>query len=122
MLDLVFHTLDEGTPVCVDELDASLHTHASEAVLSLFCSRDTNPKGAQIIATTHDINLMRSPGLRRDQLWFVNKDVGGATHIYPLTDIRTRSGDDFAKGYLQGRYGAVPSDELTMDRGTQSQG
>ena len=109
-------------PICVDELDASLHTHASEAVLALFCSRDTNPKGAQLIATTHDSELMRSGVLRRDQLWFTDKDAGGATRLYPLTDIRTRSGDDFAKGYLQGRYGAVPSDELIAARGTQSQG
>ena len=122
VLDLVFRALDKGTPVCVDELDASLHTHAGEAVLALFCSRDTNPKGAQLIATTHDINLMRSRMLRRDQLWFVDKDADGATELYPLTDIRTRSGDDFAKAYLQGRYGAVPSDEVISVRGSQSQG
>ena len=122
MLDLVFRALDNGVPFCVDELDASLHTHASEAVLALFCSRETNPKGAQLIATTHDSELMRSSVLRRDQLWFVDKDEGGATRLYPLTDIRTRSGDDFAKGYLQGRYGAVPSNELIAARGTQSSG
>ena len=52
MLHLVFRALDNGVPFCVDELDASLHTHASEAVLALFCSRETNPKGAQLIATT----------------------------------------------------------------------
>ena len=108
VLNFVFRALDEGVPICVDELDASLHTHASEAVLGLFCSRDTNPKGAQLIATTHDTNLMRSSVLRRDQLWLADKDAGGATRLYPLTDIRTRRGDDFAKGYLQGRYGAVP--------------
>ena len=122
VLDLVFRALDEGVPLCVDELDASLHTHASEAVLALFCSRDTNPKGAQLIATTHDSELMRWGALRRDQLWFTDKDAGGATRLYPLTDIRTRSGDDFAKAYLQGRYGAVPSDEAMVARGTQSQG
>ena len=121
VLDLVFRALDEGVPICIDELDASLHTHASEAVLELFCSRETNPKGAQVIATTHDSELMRSKVLRRDQLWFTAKDTGGATQLYPLTDIRTRSGDDLAKGYLQGRYGAVPVDELTEARVTQTQ-
>ena len=90
VLDLVFSALDEGVPICVDELDASLHTQASEAVLALFCSRDTNPKGAQLIATTHDINLMGSRAFRRDQLWFTKKDDRGATRLYPLTDIRTR--------------------------------
>ena len=75
VLDLVFRALDKGVPLCIDELDASLHTHASEAVLALFCSRDTNPKGAQLIATTHDIELMRWGVLRRDQLWFTDKDT-----------------------------------------------
>ena len=121
VLDFVFRALDKGVPLCIDELDASLHTHASEAVLALFCSRDTNPKGAQLIATTHDSELMRWSVLRRDQLWFTDKDASGATWLYPLTDIRTRSGDDFAKAYLQGRYGAVPSDEAMVARGTQSQ-
>lgn len=121
VLDVVFRALDKGVPLCVDELDASLHTHAAEAVLALFCSRDTNPKGAQLIATTHDTNLMRSQVLRRDQVWLADKDAGGATRLYPLTDIRTRRGDDFSKGYLQGRYGAVPIDEPIIARGTQNQ-
>ena len=119
VLDTVFRALDQGVPICVDELDASLHTYAAEEVLKLFCSRETNPKGAQLIATTHDINLMRSPVLRRDQVWLAEKDVGGATRLYPLTDIRTRSGDDFSKGYLQGRYGAVPHDRSIVASGTQ---
>ena len=121
VLDLVFRALDEGVTLCVDELDASLHTHAAEAVLALFCSKDTNPRGAQLIATTHDTNLMRSRVLRRDQVWLAEKDAGGATRLYPLTDIRTRSGDDFSKGYLQGRYGAVPFDRPTIARGSHSQ-
>ena len=111
VLGFAFQALDEGMPLFVDELDASLHTQAAEAVLRLFCSRKTNPKGAQLVATTHDTNLMRSPLLRRDQLWFTEKDAAGATRLYPLTDIRTRKGDDIGKGYLQGRYGAVPPDD-----------
>ena len=100
--------LDGGLPLCVDELDASLHTQASEAVLGLFCMPESNLKGAQLIATTHDTNLLKSSVLRRDQVWFTEKDSEGATRLYPLTDIRTRRGDDLRKGYLQGRYGAVP--------------
>lgn len=121
VLDFVFRALDEGLPVCIDELDASLHTYAAEAVLALFCSRDTNPKGAQLVATTHDTNLMKSRVLRRDQVWLAEKDDGGATRLYPLTDIRTRSGDDLSKGYLQGRYGAVPLDQPMVARGSQSE-
>ena len=108
MLAPVFHALDNGTLLIVDELNAHLHTQVCEAVLALFSSPETNPKGAQLIATTHDTNLLRSPYLRRDQVWFAEKDRDGATHLFPLTDIRTRKGDNLEKGYLQGRYGAVP--------------
>ena len=108
VLSLVYRALDHGVPVVIDELDASLHTLASETILQLFCSRETNPRGAQLIATTHDTNLLASPLLRRDQVWFMEKDAYGATLLFPLTEIRTRSGDNLEKGYLQGRYGAVP--------------
>ena len=117
-LGLAFRAIDEGVAFYVDELDASLHTQACEAVLKLFCSPETNPKGAQLIATTHDTNLLNSPALRRDQLWFTDKDDTGATQLYPLTDIRTRKGDNFEKGYLQGRYGAVPFDDPISALGT----
>ena len=116
-LGLVFRDLDRGSPFLIDELDASLHTHAAEAVLALFCSPETNPHGAQLIATTHDTNLLNSPLLRRDQIWFTEKDRDGATQLYPLTDIRTRKGDDIERAYLQGRYGAVPSDDLVTELG-----
>ena len=118
VLSLVYRALDEGTPLVIDELDASLHTLAGSAVLKLFCSPETNPKGAQLIATIHDTNLMDSSTLRRDQLWFAAKDADGATHLYPLTDIRTRGSDNFEKGYLQGRYGAVPTTDSISALGT----
>ena len=119
VLNLVFHTLNKGAPLFIDELTASLHTQAAEAVLKLFCSKETNPKGAQLIATTHDTNLLASSLLRRDEVWFTEKDIEGATRLYPLTDIRTRKGDNIEKGYLQGRYGGVPFiDSSTATRST----
>ena len=111
VLGLAFRALDEGAPLLIDELDASLHTHAAEAVLKLFCSSTLNARGAQLVATTHDTNLLNSPMLRRDQVWFTEKDPAGATRLYPLTDIRTRKEDSIERGYLQGRYGAVPLDD-----------
>lgn len=108
LLGPIFRALDNGSPIIIDELDASLHTRAAEAVLKLFSSPETNPKGAQIVATTHNTNLMNSPILRRDQIWFTEKDDSGATRLYPLTDIRTRKGDNIERGYLQDRYGATP--------------
>jgi AAA15 family ATPase/GTPase len=108
MLGAIFRALDSGSPIVIDELDASLHTLACEAVLALFASPSTNPKGAQLIATTHDTNLLSSRHLRRDQVWFTEKGDDGATHVFPLTDIYTRKGDNIERGYLQGRFGAIP--------------
>ena len=108
MLGPVFKALDRGSVAIIDEIDSSLHTRACEQIIDLFQSPKTNPKGAQLIATTHDTNLLKSEMLRRDQVWFTEKDSAGATHLFPLTDIRTRKGDNIEKGYLQGRFGAVP--------------
>lgn len=108
ILSSIFSALDKGHPLFIDELDASLHTQVGDAILSLFANRNSNPHGAQLIATTHDTNLMGSRCLRRDQVWFTEKDRQGATHLFPLSDIRTRNTDNIEKGYLQGRYGAIP--------------
>lgn len=108
LLHHAFKALDQGSLLIVDELDTSLHTQACEAIIAPFSSRDTNPKGAQLVATTHDTNLLRSPMLRRDQIWFTEKDEGGATHLYPLSDFKVRKEDNLEKGYLQGRFGAIP--------------
>ena len=115
VLDMIFRALDQGSLVFIDELNASLHTQAAEAVLALFCSHESNPKGAQLIATTHDTNLLRSPLLRRDQIWFTEKAADGASTLYPLTDFHLRKGDNIERAYLQGRLGAVPSDDLIAD-------
>ena len=67
-----------------------------------------NPRGAQIIFTTHDTNILDRASLRRDQIWFTEKDAEGGTHLYPLTDFKPRKNENLERGYLQGRYGAVP--------------
>jgi len=104
----IFQTLDEGGVIIIDEFGSRLHTRAAEMILDLFNNKETNPKGAQLIVATHDTNLLNAKGLRRDQVWFTEKDERGATHLYPLTDIETRKGDNLERGYLQGRYGAIP--------------
>ena len=108
VLPNVFSVLKTGGVIIIDELDLSLHTHAAEKLLIMFCTKALNPHGAQILTTTHDTNLMQIDCLRRDQIWFVDKNHTGSTQIYPLTDIRTRSTDNIEKGYLQSRFGATP--------------
>jgi AAA15 family ATPase/GTPase len=96
----------------VDELDASLHPILAQEVVRQFNDPATNPHNAQLIFTTHDANLLGTilgePALRRDQVWLTEKDNDGATVLYPLTDYRPRKAENLERGYLQGRYGAIP--------------
>lgn len=112
LLTRVLEALDDGALVFIDEIDASLHTLLSSELIKLFSNSATNPHGAQLIATTHDTHLLQSNVLRRDQIWFVEKDGFGESRAFPLTDIRTRNTDNLEKGYLEGRFGAVPYADL----------
>ena len=108
----VFLVLDSGGLLLVDELESSLHPSLGSAIVKMFNSPKTNPKNAQIVFTTHDTNLLGTtlgePPLRRDQVWFTEKDKEGASKLYPLTDYKPRKAENLERGYLQGRYGAIP--------------
>ena len=108
LLGPLVHFVGSGGTLCVDELDASLHPLLALGVLHYFSNPKWNPHGAQIIFTTHDTNILDRASLRRDQIWFTEKDAEGGTHLYPLTDFKPRKNENLERGYLQGRYGAVP--------------
>lgn len=108
LVSKILRALDKGTLIIVDELDASLHTIVAEQIIELFTNKEYNPKGAQLIATTHDTNLLACGHLRRDQIWFCEKDGIGSSHIFSLADFKLRPTDKFGKGYLEGRFGAIP--------------
>ena len=101
--------LRDGGVLVVDELDRSLHPHLAMHIVRLFNDPETNPKNAQLIFNTHDTNLLDTSLMRRDQIWFTEKGDDGATRLFPLTDYRARKSENIERGYLQGRYGAVPS-------------
>lgn len=105
---LVVESLQNGTVLCVDELDASLHPLLVEEIIRLYRERDTNPRGAQLLFTSHETNLLRAGLLRREEVWFTDKNRKGESRLYPLTDFHEREGETVDKIYLQGRYGAVP--------------
>lgn len=100
--------LDHGRTVFVDEIETSLHPNLVKELLRLFLSNEGNPKGAQVVFTTHNPLLLDGTLMRRDQVWFTEKSKAGATHLYPLTDYQPRKDEALAKGYLAGRYGAIP--------------
>jgi len=100
--------LSKGHTVCVDELESSMHPLMVRELLRLFFSATENPHGAQILFTTHNPLLLDATLMRRDQVWFTDKDADGEAHLYPLTDYQPRKGESLVRGYLSGRYGAVP--------------
>jgi hypothetical protein len=100
--------LSVGGVLVVDELDSRLHAMATRTIVSLFNSTQFNPKNAQLIITTHDTNLLSNKTLRRDQIWFVEKNKEGATDLYSLAEFKVRNDASFEKDYIQGRYGAIP--------------
>lgn len=101
-------TLQDGEILIVDEMDARLHPLITREIISLFNNKETNPNGAQLIFNTQDTNLLDNRLFRRDQIWFVEKDQQGASHLYSLAEFKVRNDKDYERGYIQGRYGAVP--------------
>ena len=110
----IFDTLKRGTTLVIDELDAKMHPLISQQIISLFNSTDTNPNNAQLIFSTHDTHLLSTKMLRRDQIWFTEKNDAEQTDLYCLTDIvlpdgsKPRNDANYEKNYIAGRYGAIP--------------
>jgi AAA15 family ATPase/GTPase len=113
----VLDTLERGGLLVIDEVDASLHPKLTANLIRLFQEPRTNPRGAQLLLTTHDASLLGRMGgdeiLKRDQVWFVEKNEYGETALFPLSDFKPRQQENRERRYLGGSYGAVPflSDE-----------
>jgi uncharacterized protein len=116
ILGPVFTKLKDGGILVVDELNICLHPLVSKELIKLFSSPLTNPGRAQLIFSTHDTGMLANGVLRRDQVWFVEKDKEGASSIYPLSDFKIRASDNFEKGYKDGRFGAAPDFHLFQQR------
>lgn len=110
----VFDVLKDGGVLIIDELDASLHPLMTLMITKLFNSSEFNKTNAQLIFATHDTNLFEYGHYRRDQIYFVEKDVYGASDLYSLVEYKEDGGKkirkdrSFEKDYIQGRYGAIP--------------
>lgn len=108
----VIRVLQKGGVLIVDELEASLHPLIALELLRLFHSPTSNWNNGQLLFTTHDTNLLGTtlgePPLRRDQVWFTEKNRDGESSLYPLTNFKPRNVENLERGYLQGRYGAIP--------------
>lgn len=104
----IISTLNIGRPLIIDEFDARLHPLITREIVRLFNSPETNPKHAQLVFMTHDTNLLDKDFLRRDQIWFVEKDRYGASHLYSLAEFKVRNDASYGRDYIKGKYGAIP--------------
>lgn len=104
-------TVTSGYTVFIDELEASLHPMLTRELVKFIHSPLINDQGAQVIFCTHDTTLLDPELFRRDQIWFTEKSSNGATQLYSMADYKerkVRKGEAMQKGYLSGRYGAIP--------------
>lgn len=110
----IFDTLKRGGILIVDELDAKLHPLLTRNIVLLFMDPEKNTNGAQLIFATHDTNLLDLAIIRRDQIWFAEKDNVESTDIYSLVEFKDEEGKkvrndcDIKCNYIKGRYGAIP--------------
>lgn len=91
----------------IDEIDRSLHTKLSRHLLREFL-KDCKDTCSQIVYTAHDVNLIDLKEFGQDEIWFMEKDDRGMSYLKPFSDFQINEGQDALKGYLNGRFGAIP--------------
>ncbi len=116
----ILRILSQGGVLIIDEIEAKMHPHLTLDIINLFLNAETNTNQAQLIFATHDTNLLTYSSLRRDQIYFVEKNEWESTEAYSLSDfvylgengetksVKERPDTDKEKRYIEGRYGAVP--------------
>ncbi len=108
-IGLWMNAINSGTVLVVDEIEASMHPLLTRHLIEMMQDQIINKNHAQLIFTTHDTGLLDLKLLRRDQIWFAEKDENSMqTDVYALTEFSPRKDENIAKGYMQGRYGAIP--------------
>jgi AAA15 family ATPase/GTPase len=103
-------SISKGTTCFIDELDSKLHPLLLRQIVQMFTDKDANSKGAQLIFSAHNIINLDSSDLRRDEIWFIEKNSHKSS-LYSLVDFDdggVRSDLSYGKHYLSGRFGAVP--------------
>lgn len=106
----ILQALQNGSPFFVDEMDSGLHSYVTRLIVDIFRNERINKRHAQLIFTTHDVNLLDQNTIRKDQVWFTEKDKYGVSEIFSLSDFEdVREDTLFAKWYLNNKFGGVPS-------------
>ena len=121
ILPAIIFSLEHGSPLIVDELDAKLHPQLLRYLIELFSNSNFNHKHAQLIFTCHDLSIMRNDVLRRDEIWFAAHNENGSSELWSLYDLRDENDERvkntaaYDRQYLAGRYGADPYLKQILD-------
>lgn len=103
------NALENGRTIIIDEIDNALHPAMTKSLIEMFQNPNINKNNAQLIFNTHEISLLDLNLFRRDQIYFVEKNnKTGVSDLYSLDEFSPRKSENIQKGYLQGRYGAMP--------------
>lgn len=106
----ILQALQNGSPFFIDEMDSGLHSYITKLIVDIFRNERINKHNAQLIFTTHDVNLLDQNTIRKDQVWFTEKDKYGVSEMFTLSDFEdVREDTLFAKWYLNNKFGGVPS-------------
>ena len=106
LLSALYFVLKQPCLILIDEIDSSVHPALLKELIIKF-SENKETKG-QLIFTTHESNLLDQEIFRQDEIWFAEKNDNGATELFPMSDFNIRYDLDIRKGYLNGRFGAIP--------------
>lgn len=106
----ILQALQNGSPFFIDEMDSGLHSYVTKLIVDIFRNERINKHNAQLVFTTHDVNLLDQNTIRKDQVWFTEKDKYGVSELFSLSDFEdVREETLFAKWYLNNKFGGVPS-------------
>ena len=106
----ILQALQSGSPFFIDEMDSGLHSYITRLIVDIFRNERINKNNAQLIFTTHDVNLLDQNSIRKDQIWFTEKDKYGVSEMFTLSDFEdVREDTLFAKWYMNNKFGGVPS-------------
>lgn len=107
--------LKNGQVIFIDELNSRLHPLLIRTIIQMFTNSEMNKNNAQLIFTSHDIWQLKSDVMRRDEIWFTEKNERGESSLYSLSDFidengeKIRKDEDYQKNYILGKYGAIPN-------------
>ena len=109
LIPAIYDVVHKEKVICIDELENSIHPKLISAIVEFYSSSTT--KG-QLIFSTHEIELLNQQRLMRpDEVWFTEK-INGSTKLYSLNDFKEHSTINIKNGYMDGRYGGVPSIDI----------